>query len=98
MFCGQALRSMYFQQGNNRGRAHGSYLRICGIIADIAQKYQYVHKVKQMLTVFIRPLQYLCLILSGCCLLDICFDLRGRMSDSRCVLLWPGGRRVTLTA
>ena len=23
-FCGQALRSMYFQQGNNRGRAHGS--------------------------------------------------------------------------
>lgn len=35
------------------------------------KKYHYGHKVKQMLTVFIRPLQYLCLILSGCCLLDL---------------------------
>lgn len=61
------------------------------------KKYHYGCKVKQMLTVFIRPLQYLCLILSGCCLLDICFDLPGRMSDIRCVLLWPGGRRVTMT-
>lgn len=54
------------------------------------KKYQYVRKVKQMLMVFIRPLQYLCLILSGCCLLDICFDLPGQdvRQQVRSVVAW----------
>lgn len=47
-------------------------------------------KAKQMLAVFIRPLQYLCLILSGCCLLDICFDLPGQdvRHQVRSVVAW----------
>ncbi|KJF78452.1 hypothetical protein UA45_06110 [Morganella morganii] len=81
---------MYFQQGCNRGHAHGSYLKTGGVIADVAQKCQYGRKVKQMLVVLIRPLQYLCLILSGCCLLDICFDLPGQdvRHQVRAVVAW----------
>lgn len=54
------------------------------------RKHQSVRKIKQMLAVFIRPLQYLCLILSGCCLLDICFDLPGQdvRQQVRTVVAW----------
>ena len=54
------------------------------------KKCQYGRKVKQMLGVLIRPLQYLCLILSGCCLLDICFDLPGQdvRHQVRAVVAW----------
>ncbi|HDF2342001.1 TPA: hypothetical protein PC598_001565 [Morganella morganii] len=54
------------------------------------KKCQYGRKVKQMLVVLIRPLQYLCLILSGCCLLDICFDLPGQdvRHQVRAVVAW----------
>ncbi|MBW5407439.1 hypothetical protein ACISK3_02410 [Morganella morganii] len=47
-------------------------------------------QIKQMLAVFTRPLQYLCLILSGCCLLDICFDLPGQdvRQQVRAVVAW----------
>ena len=33
-------------------------------------------KVKQILAVLSGPLQYFCLILSGCCLLDIWYQVR----------------------
>ncbi|MET4860422.1 hypothetical protein [Morganella morganii] len=54
------------------------------------RKHDAGSKIKQILVVLIRPLQYLCLILSGCCLLDICFDLPGQdvRHQVRAVVAW----------
>ncbi|MBA5806354.1 hypothetical protein F9883_00445 [Morganella morganii] len=47
-------------------------------------------KIKQILAVLSGPLQYFCLILSGCCLLDICVDLPGQdvRQQVRSVVAW----------